>query len=289
MPGYGRLTFRLAAADEERLAAELWELGTLGVELEALEGGDLLARAYFAGPREAAMRRPPETWRRLGADLVERGVEADRDWLADYRSRARPIPVGRRFTVDPREPGEEEGAGRVGLEPGRILLRLPARAAFGTGSHESTRLAIELLEEEPLAGRRVLDVGTGSGILAFAALALGAASAVGVEIDPEAALVAAQNRRLNDFAPRFVAGRAAALAPREPFDLVLANVLPEAILPELGELARLTRPGGRAILSGILEARAAEMGARLAAAGFRLRGHRVAGEWRALVGEREGS
>ncbi len=285
MSAYGRLTFRLAAADEERLAAELWELGTLGVELEALDGGELLARAYFADPRQAAMRRPPEAWARLGAELVERGRLAERDWLADYRSRSRPFAVGRRFTVDPREPhGDAVAAGG-----GRTLLRLPAREAFGIGSHESTRLAIELLEEQPLAGRAVLDVGTGSGILAFAALSLGAASAVGVEIDPGAALVAAQNRRLNALAPRLFAGRAAALSPRRPFDLVLANVLPEALLPELADVARLTRAGGRAILSGILDARAAEVEARFAAAGFRLRARRAAGEWRALVGEREGA
>ncbi len=279
MRGFGRLTFRLAAADEERLAAELWELGTLGVELEALDGGDLLARAYFAGPREAAMRRPPEAWRRQGAELLERDHLADRDWLADYRSRVRPFAVGRRFTIDPREPGGAPAA----VGPGRTLLRLPARAAFGTGSHESTRLAIELLERQPPAGLAVLDVGTGSGILAFAALALGAASAVGVEIDPGAVLVATQNRGLNGLAPRFLAGRAAALAPRRPFDLVLANVLPEAIRPDLADLARLTRPEGRAIFSGILAERADEMEERLALAGFRVRARRAAGEWRALV------
>ncbi len=234
-------------------------------------------------PRETA--EPGEAWREAGLELTAVEPVGETDWFAAWRAAARPFEVGRRFLLDPREP---DPAAEPASAAGRIALRLPARAAFGTGSHESTRLALELLETVEVAGRSVLDVGTGTGILAFAALALGARRASACDVDPVAAFHARDNRRLNGAAlpagAGFAvwAGGAGALAPGARFDLLLVNVLPERILPELPRLARATAPGGALIYSGLVAEREAELTAAWAACGLAVRSRAAAGDWVAL-------
>jgi ribosomal protein L11 methyltransferase len=213
-----------------------------------------------------------------GVELETQEIVPDADWLAVYRDRARPFPVGRSFFVDPREPGEEP----VEIPAGRRLLRLPARAAFGTGSHESTALALELLEDVEVRGRRVLDVGTGTGVLAFAALLCGARSVMGLDLDVASPFHARDNSTLNGLHPRCFAGRLAAIRERPLFDLALVNVVPEQILPEMPDLVRRLRPGAEAILSGILAERGREVVDRLRGLGLAERDRREAGEWAAF-------
>ncbi|HVF58645.1 MAG TPA: 50S ribosomal protein L11 methyltransferase [Thermoanaerobaculia bacterium] len=214
--------------------------------------------------------------------LAEQSVP-DADWLASWREAAQPFALGASFFVDPREPG----GGPVGTPTGRRLLRLPARAAFGTGSHESTSLAVELLEDVELAGKRVLDVGTGTGVLAFAALARGAAAAAAFDLDPAAPFHARDNARLNGFHLNLFAGTVAALCESARFDLAVANMVPEELLPELAEVARRLALGGEVILSGILEERGGEVLERGEALGFVERARREAGEWVAFRLRRE--
>ena len=209
----------------------------------------------------------------------------DADWLAGWREQSRPFALGASFFVDPREPGGEP----VAAPAGRRLLRLPARAAFGTGSHESTSLAVELLEEVDLAGKRVLDVGTGTGVLAFAALARGAAAAVAFDLDPAAPFHARDNARLNGFHLHLFAGTVAALRESARFDLAVANMVPEELLPELAAVARRLAPGGEVILSGILEERGGDVLERGEALGFVERARRGVGEWVAFRLRREGA
>jgi len=268
-----RIVYRLPADFEETAAAELWAAGTLGLEVKDGDEGRVRVEAYFAGDG-------PEPDPLLGFSGVERvGIERveERDWLAEYRAGARPFALGRRFWVDP---GEPEGAAPEAPD-GRWPLRLPARTAFGTGSHESTRLAVELLEETEVAGRTVLDVGTGTGVLSFAALRLGARSAVGFDVDPAAALQARAAAALNGLRPRLFAGEVAALAADARFDLALVNVIPELILPALVEIAARVggAHGGELILSGILAERGGLVLDRAVGLGFAERARRTAGEW----------
>lgn len=251
---------------EEMVSAELWEAGTLGIQTSAGPEGLVRLEAWFPegeGPLE------------IGAELELAEPVPETDWFAAYRERARPFPVAASLFVDPREPDEPAPE----VPEGRRLLRLPARAAFGTGSHESTSLALELLEEADVRGRRVLDVGTGTGVLAFAALHFGARSVVGFDVDPASPFHARDNSRLNDLHPRLFAGRLAAIRERPLFDLALVNVVPEQILPEMPDLVRLLRPGAEAILSGILADRGRMVLDRMRGLGFAERDRREAGDW----------
>jgi ribosomal protein L11 methyltransferase len=186
------------------------------------------------------------------------------DPLEAFRAASRPFPVGRRLWIDPGDPGD-------GVPPtSRIALRLPASRAFGTGGHESTRLALLALEEEVGPESRVLDAGTGSGILALAAAALGARQAVGFDMDVDAVFVARENARRHPFGARVAlfAGPAEAAAAR--FTIVAANMLPEELVPLLPALTARVEPEGRVILSGIPSNREEEVAVRARARRLRL-------------------
>lgn len=247
--------------------------GCLGLEVKVAGPGELWVEVYESVPRHpvAGGANPPGLTR---AVLVRRESVPEKDWMAPYREQAQPFAVGRRLLLDPREPQP------LAQAPGeRIWLRLPARSAFGTGSHESTRLVLELLETMELAGRRVLDVGTGTGVLAFAARRFGAAAAVALDNDVIAPLHAALNARLNDVQASIFAGTLAALAPRADFDVALVNMIPEQILPELDSLLAHLRPGAEVIFSGILRTAGRGFLGRLRASGLRRVASRFAGEW----------
>ena len=268
---------------EELFAAELWAAGTLGLEIKPHDGERVRVEAYFD---EASPEPDLEAMGLEGAEEIETvGLEPvpQVDWLARYRENAKPFAVGRRLLLDPREPDEPP----CEVPVGRVLLRLPARSAFGVGSHESTRLALELLEdladEGGLAGRTALEIGAGTPVLSFAALRFGARLAIAFDLDPGAPIHARDNSRLNGLFPLHFAGRLAALAapphPRSRFDLLLLNVLPEEILAELPDLANRLAPGGELIFSGILAERGDEMLGRVRELGLIERSRRTANEW----------
>jgi ribosomal protein L11 methyltransferase len=273
----------------------LWDLGTSGVQVLAGGARKVRVEAYFEEPVPVGVESAA---RGAGAELLGREAVAAEDWLATYRELARPIRVGHRLVLDPRDPDDEAGADAseegepaedAAADGARVTLRIPARGAFGTGSHESTRLVLELLEgmelDGNLAGRRVLDVGCGTGILSFAALAFGARSAVAFDVDPAAPFHARANARLNArvaAAPSLLAGTLASLRLPESecrFDLALVNVIPERILPEIGALGPLLAPGAAVLFSGILTEAGEWVAQELAAAGYRRVGAREAGEW----------
>ena len=238
---YLRRTFAVAPEALETLAASLWEAGTLGLEELPAAGAEAVVAAWFPEPAEDGPQLP------AGARLVSAEWIAATDWLAGYRAAAQPIAVGARFWLDPREPDSPA----LEVPPGRLALRVPARTAFGTGSHASTRLALRLLEPLPLAGAAVLDVGAGSGVLSLAVLALGAAGAVGLDVDPAAALLAGQHARLNGLPAAFWAGSLAALAGGARFPVVVVNALPHEVAAEAAAIAAAVAPGGRLVVSGV--------------------------------------
>jgi len=226
-------------APEAELAADaLWQAGAAAIEERP---GELVAAAADPAPLLAAV-----------AGRWPAAVEAvDLDAALDaWREHARPVVVGRRLVVHPPWAPPEAGvAGRrpVVIDPGR---------AFGHGAHPSTRLVLAALDDLVRGGERVLDLGCGSGVLAVAALVLGAATAVGVDVDPAALAAAVDNGRRNGVADRLtvVEGATGTAAPAAGYDLVVANLL----LPDLVELAptvwRSLAAGGTAVVSGVLDA-----------------------------------
>lgn len=237
------------------------------------EGRDLVAcfrqatAAREAGETLAAARVRFE----LTTDIAEG------DALEAYRAASRPFAVGRRFWIDPGDPSDSASPA------GRVALRVPASRAFGTGGHESTRLGLVSLEDEQLEGARVLDVGTGSGVFALAAAALGAESAVGFDTDAEAVFVARENLARHAFGGRVRLFAGPIEAVRGTFDVVLSNMLPEELLPLSADLRRLVSPGGHWIVSGVLAEREREVAARLVSRRFPLDGRRQENEWISLV------
>jgi ribosomal protein L11 methyltransferase len=256
------------------LIAELWALGTRGIEQRegAGDAPDLL-EAYFDPAALPPAEETADTWLRCGATLIEVREIAAEDWLAAYRARSVPLAIGP-LVVDPREPVEGEGA------PGPEILRIPARNAFGTGSHESTRLILEALCETELAGRSLLDMGTGSGILALAALRRGARRAVAFDLDVGSVITAGDNARLNALGPEIFAGTVEALGGM--FDVVLVNILPHRWLEQAPAVVGCLRAGGELLVSGLLAAEEGAVAEPLTALGLAVSGRRREGEWAAL-------
>ena len=208
---------------------------------------------------------------------VESGLVDEEDWATAWKKYYRPTRVGRRLVVRPSWEPYERG-------PEDVVLTLDPGMAFGTGTHDTTRLCMELLEEYVRPETALLDVGTGSGILAVAALLLGAKSAVGVDIDEVAVRVARENAELNGVSDRvnFLAGD---LVDRVSgrFGLVSANIVADVILRLIPDLERFLEPGGVFVASGVIDAREREVAEALAAAGYLPLSRRESGGWVALA------
>ncbi len=201
-------------------------------------------------------------------------LQRSREW----RAHLGPIPIGSRFVILP-------GDAAADLEPGLIPLRLDPGAAFGSGSHPTTRMCVALLEETVRPGQRVFDLGCGSGILAIATLKLGAASALGADIDPEAERMTRENAAGNGVAEQ-LSFRLGSLetAASDQFDLVTANILADVLVDLLAKgLAGAVGPGGALILSGIRAEREAAIAQALDAAGYGVVERRSTDGWVALL------
>jgi ribosomal protein L11 methyltransferase len=207
--------------DRDLLIAELWEHGSAGmVELSASN-----VRAFFEDEGRRAQL--------LGLFPGARArVEEQRDWVQSARDLLQPMAVGERFFLAPfwRDDPTPDGRLRIAVNPGM---------AFGTGVHETTQLCLEALEKYLTPGMSVLDVGTGSGILAEAARLLGARFVYACDTDPVAVQIAGN---------AFV-GSVDAIAGASA-DLVVANISPEAIVSLAPDLVRVLRPGGVLLASG---------------------------------------
>ena len=164
-----------------------------------------------------------------------------------------------------------------------VNLRLDPGLAFGTGSHPTTRLCLQWLDENIQAADRVLDYGCGSGILAIAALKLGAAAADGVDIDEQAIIASRSNAEQNEAAARFFLPDD---LPEAAYDVVVANILANPLRLLGGMLASRTKAGGRIVLSGILEEQAEELNG-IYSEWFDMQPPVAEGGWVRLVGVRK--
>jgi ribosomal protein L11 methyltransferase len=266
---FARITVRVRERElAERIIAEAHAAGASGLEEREEEGViELLVYAPVARAQRVA-----DAVALPGAEVVGVEHEAPVDWSESWKRELGPIEISPALRVRPSFTPAPLPAGQ------RELLIDPGQA-FGTGAHESTHLALEwvaALAPGLDAGVRVLDVGTGSGVLALAALCLSDARAVVFDLDPLAGSAARDNAAINGLADRFAGftGPLGALRGGEHFELVVANLLASELRPIFDPLMERVAPAGRLVLSGLLVSECAPLLARSEAAGLRLEGER---------------
>jgi len=288
------LSLKLAVDGDqaEALSDALLAAGALAVSTEDRDAGTEAEEAQFGEPGLADLKSWRHNWvvalldgdadvPALLASLnlpepIEYRLEtvAEQDWVRLTQSQFDPIRIADRLWIVPSwHEAPDADAIAIILDPG---------LAFGTGSHPTTRLCLQWLEANLRPGETVLDYGCGSGILAIAAVKLGAGRTVGVDIDPQAVESARDNAARNAVEADF---RLSGDLPEGDYDVVVANILTNPLKALMPLLAARTRPGGRIILSGILEAQADEVAAIYAAA-FVMRLEAVDEGWALLTGMR---
>ncbi len=210
----------------------------------------------------------------LAAEPEAVGVE-DQAWERAWMDRFVPMRFGERLWIVP--------TGAEPPDPDGTLLHLDPGLAFGTGTHATTRLCLEWIDGQALAGLKVLDFGCGSGVLGIAAALKGAASVHGVDYDPQAVLATAQNAERNHVADRLSAS-AGDRPPAGPFDVVIANILAGVLLRLAGPLVAATAPGGQLVLTGILREQARDVAEGFAAHGMTLETAAELEDWTLMTG-----
>jgi ribosomal protein L11 methyltransferase len=266
-PSYWELTVGVPGDLSEGLTNLAWELGALGVVEEERPGSGATLRAFFpetvaAATLEESVRRYLDGLRELGFAPVRDlrvAALADENWADAWRAFFTPRPVGRRLLIVP--PWDERAAN------GRIVITIEPGRAFGTGHHGTTAGCLEALESVVDRDRpsQMIDVGTGSGILAIAAARLGVGAVLAVDDDPDAVACAMANAARNHVSDRVRCVLADAAGLREsPVPLLVANLLSAAHRRLAGQYRRSLAPDGTLLLGGILDAEAADVVAALA-------------------------
>jgi ribosomal protein L11 methyltransferase len=274
----------LTTAAEEAVETALALAESCGSEQRTTSDGTAWL-VYFADAASAAdfgaSLERLATAQHLPLDLSSPQIVYRENWHDGWREYFRPVQVSSRLRVVPpwhRHTHPDNPLIELVIEPGM---------AFGTGTHETTQLCLRLLEGVMPAGARVLDAGTGSGILGIAALKLGASRVVGFDLDRDIAGNFRENLALNGIeSPTFdlVIGPLEAVATRPPFDLLICNMLSREFLPLLPHLSAYGVSGTQLILSGFLVSESETIVRAVRHAGFRVMIREAAGDWCALAG-----
>ncbi|RME33932.1 MAG: 50S ribosomal protein L11 methyltransferase [Thermoflexia bacterium] len=267
----------------EAIAEVLSRFASRGVAIEAgpegLATGLVVVRAYLPVDDEL-----PETRRRLEEALWHLSqilpipepsfrIVAEEEWAEVWKAHYPVLHLGKHLVIRPSwlsyTPGE-----------GEVVIDLDPGMAFGTGTHPTTQMCLLALEEHVRPGMRVLDLGTGSGILAIAAAKLGAAYVLAVDNDPQAVAIARQNVRRNGVADRVQVVGGSLPQARGLFDLVVVNILAKVILEMLEQgLAARLKPAGRLILAGFLKSQEEEITRTLGRVGLQVVAQREIDDW----------
>lgn len=252
--------------DYRDLEQQAWEIAHVDlIEQELLDKPrDIVKVHMYLAPDENPAEILPLFRERLDNSGIEytletSGVEQE-DWQNAWKKYYHAMEIGNRLAI---VPGWEQ------YETDRTVITMDPGMAFGTGTHETTSLCLETLDSLVKGGERVLDIGTGSGILAIAALKLGAAVAEGVDIDPMCVRTAGENARRNGVQDRFtvLVGDLSDKASGQ-YNIITANIVAAAILSLAPHVPALMAPGARFIASGIIDTRKDEVLTGLRAAGL---------------------
>jgi ribosomal protein L11 methyltransferase len=262
--------------------AFLTEEGSMGVST-AVAGDRLVVSGYFPAEVERAGLEI-----RLMLALAAEGLTLDpgavawkwleeRDWAEAWKENYQPVAVGRRLLIVPSWLNVPEGESRM-------VIRMDPEMAFGSGTHGTTRGCLELLEEVAEAGAlgRVLDMGSGSGVLAIWAAMLGADEVIATDLDPVAVETAARNAACNGVAERLQIVECS-VVPEGRYRTIVANILASVLMSCAGSLVAALEPGGQLILSGILREQAREVQLAFEGEGVRLERTLFREEWAVLL------
>jgi ribosomal protein L11 methyltransferase len=281
------VTLTLTRSNEEFASSLLFDLGTTGTITLEESADQIKLGAYFGENAE-----PQQIVRTIKAEFARAGCEedllavsvsavADADWLQKWKEGFEPAAIGERLLIAPswRLPADVEGRKLIQIDPGM---------AFGTGTHETTRLCLELIEQY-WRGGRLLDVGTGTGILAIAAALLQPDSRIiAIDVDPVAIEVARENTAINRVTNQVsVVEEQPGNLVGQSFDVVVANLTAEVIVDLMEELAGCLKPDGSLILSGILNALIEDVERSVRGAELKVIERKIDGEWSALVARHE--
>ena len=207
----------------------------------------------------------------------------ERDWAHAWREHYRPFRVGERLWIEPTWHTDRRKSNR---QADKIVLQLDPGMAFGTGLHPTTQMCLQALEQLVQPGTEMLDVGTGSGILAVAAARMGAAWVLGVDTDEQAVQAARENARLNGVAGRVSVRRGSleTVAAR-PWELVVVNILAPVIIGMLdnADLLGYVAVDGRLLLGGIIEPQLADVAVAVEREGAEIAGKMAVRDWRTLI------
>lgn len=241
--------------DYSHLEEEAWEIAHIDLIDEELLKKDrtkALVHVYIS-PEENPAEAIAFLSERYNAEGIQHTISTaacvEEDWINNWKKYFKPIPVGEKLLIRPNWENEYDAQGRT-------VLHLEPGLAFGTGTHETTRLCMELLEQYVKPGASVLDVGCGSGILSVAALLLGAERAVGVDIDELAVKTAVQNAELNHVEDRFTA-LCGNLTDRVEgtYDIVVANIVADIVITLTKDVQQFLAPDAVYLMSGIIDTR----------------------------------
>ena len=267
--------------------------------LNDIPEGHAVIKGYFLEEREVgpildsvdqSIRGLREFGIEPGEFTMETAVVDEEDWANSWKQYFKPLRVSERLTIKPTWESYEAG-------PDERIIELDPGMAFGTGTHPTTALCLRTLETVIRGGEEVIDVGTGSGILAIGACRLGASRVLALDLDPVAVSSAAENTRLNrleqDIQVKLSdllgvlqndeAADGAAVHVKVPVDLVVANILAEIIMLFLDDVYAALKPGGTYIASGIYENKEELVEQGLLAAGFQIEGRHREDSWIAFV------
>ncbi|MBE3580130.1 MAG: 50S ribosomal protein L11 methyltransferase [Thermoanaerobacteraceae bacterium] len=279
------ISITTAPEASEAVAGLFYETGAQGLVLED-KGGQVVLRGYL--PQDKRLKARLQDFKgRLKAigrffpgcraEMSSRSIEEE-DWSDAWKAYFKPVKIGRRLVVKPSWEAYNP-------RPGELVMELDPGMAFGTGTHPTTAMALEMLEEFIKPGHVVYDVGTGSGILAIAAALLGARRVVAVDNDPVAVRTARENVQRNGLEGKIKVQEGDLLHGLPPgAHVVTANIVADVLLALLPQAARLLPPAGRLILGGIIAPRAPELVSALRSHGFAVTKRERRGDWIALAG-----
>jgi ribosomal protein L11 methyltransferase len=277
----------IARVGEAAASAQLWAFNTTGVEIsEDANNPDFITlRAYFSSAPDTKKLRERILRNLKLIDLPEfalRGIRsltiADQDWLAEWKKGYEPIAIGQSLLVSPSWRRDQAQSSD------RVVIEIDPGMAFGTGTHETTRGCLEMLEKY-WRGGSLLDVGTGTGILAIAAIKLRPGSrVVGFDVDPEAIEVALENAAINGVTDEIeIEVNKLGSYHGQEFDLVLANLTADALITLSPEFPHVLTPQGALIISGVLLEQANDVCAAIKSHNLSVIEMKPDGEWMTMA------